>query len=302
MLNAVSVLVNAPLAFAWIYGRWGFPAWGIAGAGWATVVATSASALLAVALMLWRGYRVEFGTATGWRLDVKLLGRLLWYGLPNGFVVAMDTLVFTLFLLLVGRLGAVELAATSITFTLNLLAFLPILGIGQAVGILVGQRLGENRPDRAARTTWSGFWIALVAMAIVSAPYLLIPDGLAWVFRSEADAVHWEQVRVLVPVLLRFVALYALFDSTNIVFSMALRGAGDTIFVTGASMVLAWSVMVIPTWAAWRYDWGLYWAWTFASLYVIVLALTVLLRFVQGKWRSMRVIETPTAEVLVSSN
>jgi MATE family multidrug resistance protein len=107
---------------------------------------------------------------------------------------------------------------------------------------------------------------------------------------------------VLVPVLLRFVALYALFDSTNIVFSMALRGAGDTIFVTGASMVLAWSVMVIPTWAAWRYDWGLYWAWTFASLYVIVLALTVLLRFVQGKWRSMRVIETPTADALVSSN
>jgi MATE family multidrug resistance protein len=297
LVNAVSVFVNAPLAYAWIYGRWGFPAWGIEGAGWATVVATSASAMLAFGLMLRRRNRMEFDTASGWRLEAALLGRLLRYGLPNGFLVAMDTLVFTLFLILVGRLGEVELAASSITFTLNLLAFLPIMGVAQSVGILVGQRQGERRPDQAARTTWTGFWVALLGMGIVSLPYMLMPNALAWVFRSEADLAHWEEVRVLIPVLLRFVALYALFDSTNLVFSFALRGAGDTLFVTLTSMTVAWSVMVIPTWIAWRYHWGLYWAWTFASLYIIILALTVLLRFVQGKWRSMRVIETPAVAV-----
>jgi multidrug resistance protein, MATE family len=302
LVNAVSVFVNAPLAYAWIYGRWGFPAWGIEGAGWATVVATSASAMLAFGLMLRPQNRAEFATASGWRLEAHLLGRLLRYGLSNGFLVAMDTLVFTLFLILVGRLGEVELAASSITFTLNLFAFLPIMGIAQAVGILVGQRQGERRPDRAARSTWTGFWVAFLGMGIVSLPYLLVPNALAWVFRSEADLAHWEEVRVLIPVLLRFVALYALFDSTNLVFSFALRGAGDTLFVTLTSMLIAWSVMVIPTWAAWRYHWGLYWAWTFASLYIVVLSLAVLLRFVQGKWRSMRVIETSAVAVDLQVN
>jgi MATE family multidrug resistance protein len=82
-----------------------------------------------------------------------------------------------------------------------------------------------------------------------------------------------------------------LFDSMNLVFSFALRGAGDTRFVTAVAAVMSWPVMVLPTWAAWQYGWGLYWCWAFASLYIILLALTFLARFRQGKWQAMRVIE-----------
>lgn len=52
-----------------------------------------------------------------------------------------------------------------------------------------------------------------------------------------------------------------------------------------------------PTYLAWRYDWGLYWAWTFASLYVILLALIDFARFLQGRWKEMRVIEQPALGV-----
>jgi MATE family multidrug resistance protein len=94
-----------------------------------------------------------------------------------------------------------------------------------------------------------------------------------------------------VPVLLRFVAVYTLFDGINLVFSFALKGAGDTRFVTKVMMVLAWPVMVLPTWAAQEFGWGLYWAWAFASTYIIVLAMIFLLRFRGGRWKTMRVIE-----------
>jgi len=98
-------------------------------------------------------------------------------------------------------------------------------------------------------------------------------------------------VAAAVPVLLRFVAVYSLFDSMSLVFSFALRGAGDTRFVTIMALVLAWPLMVLPTWATWYYGWGLYWAWAFASAYIIALGITFLLRFRTGKWKSMRVIE-----------
>jgi len=77
----------------------------------------------------------------------------------------------------------------------------------------------------------------------------------------------------------------------NLIFSFALRGAGDTRFVTVVTLGLAWPIMVFPTWAAWTFRWGLYWAWTFASLYIIAIGITFLCRFCSGVWKSMRVIE-----------
>jgi MATE family multidrug resistance protein len=102
---------------------------------------------------------------------------------------------------------------------------------------------------------------------------------------------EWLDIRTRVPILLRFVSVYALFDAINVVFSNALRGAGDTLFVTCAAFGLSWPILVLPAWAALHYGWGLYRAWTFASIYIIAVAGVFWFRFRQGKWRSMRVIE-----------
>jgi MATE family multidrug resistance protein len=156
LLTGLDVAVNAVCNYAWIFGHWGFPEMGIAGAGWATVAGNSVSAILAVALLLRRTHREEFGTLSQWRFDGSLFRRLLRYGLPSGIFLAMDTLAYALFSVFVGRIGAVELTATTMAFTLNLLAYLPAMGIGQAVGVLVGQHLGRDDPERAERSAWTG--------------------------------------------------------------------------------------------------------------------------------------------------
>jgi MATE family multidrug resistance protein len=295
LVDAVGLTVNAGLAICWIFGHFGMPALGIAGAGWATVTGSSVSAVLALALLFQRKYRTRFHTLAGWRFEPDLFRRLMRFGLPNGLQWMLDVLAFTVFLFLVGRLGDTELAATNIAFTINMVAFLPMLGMGQAVSILVGQRLGEDRPPLAERSTWNGFGLACSYMGTVALFYALTPGLFLFMFQgkgAEADGLN-----SLVPVLLRFVAVYSLFDSMNIVFSFALRGAGDTRFVTAMSLALAWPIMVVPTWAAWHYGWGLYWAWTFASTYVICLGFTFLFRFRAGKWKSMRVIERVPVDI-----
>jgi MATE family multidrug resistance protein len=289
LIDATGMTLNALLAYAWIFGHWGFPAWGIAGAGWATVAGSTTSALLGLLLLFRPKYRSTFSTLASWRFEPGLFARLMRFGLPNGLQWMLDGLAFTVFLFLVGRLGDVELAATNITFAINMFAFLPMLGIGQAVSILVGQRLGQDRPDLAERATWTGFKMAWLYMAAVVLLYLLIPQPFLYFF--ESDDAKWPQVAQYVPVLLRFVAVYSLFDSMSLVFSFALRGAGDTRFVTVVALALAWTLMVLPTGAACYYHWELYWAWAFASAYIIALGLTFLLRFRVGKWKLMRVIE-----------
>ena len=98
----------------------------------------------------------------------------------------------------------------------------------------------------------------------------------------------------LVVKLLLFTALYCIFDTGNIIFSAALKGAGDTRFVMLISVTLNWVVMVVPTYIAVTYLKGnaqLYVSWIGLTCYVCLLSIVFFLRFLGGKWKSMRVIE-----------
>jgi MATE family multidrug resistance protein len=74
----------------------------------------------------------------------------------------LDVLGFGLFLLLVGRLGTLELAATNIAVNINTLAFMPMIGMAIAISTLVGQRLGENNPELAEKTSYSAFHLTFI--------------------------------------------------------------------------------------------------------------------------------------------
>jgi multidrug resistance protein, MATE family len=290
-IEAAGTAVNVVLAQLLIFGRLGFPEWGIAGAGWATVGGSWASALLALALFIRPGYRREFRTLSGWRLEPDLFGRLMKYGGPAGIQVFLDVLVFHIFVQLVGRLGEAQTGATTLTVRLNMVAFLPMMGLAQAVAILVGQRLGANRPDLAERSTYTGLKWIFGYMAMVASVYLLFPKALVGLFEGNPDSARFEEIAELVPSLLVCVAIYSLADAVNFAFSFALRGAGDTRFVSLLTFALAWPIMVIPTFLVVWSGGNIYWAWGSATVYVIAMAACFTLRFRSGKWKTMRVIE-----------
>jgi MATE family multidrug resistance protein len=291
-VNLTGLIVNAIAAYVLIFGALGFPALGIAGAGIATVLGSSVSALVALAILVLPSNEAIYATLSGFRFEAALFWRLMRYGLPNGLFVALDTLGWTAFVTFVGTLGPVPLAATTIAFTLNLIAFLPTVGIGQAVEVLVGQRLGEDRPDLAERSTRQGLLVATVFCAGILALYLLAPGPLADLFQSSGEPETWLQIRPQVQSLLWFVCAYCILDGMNLVFSFALRGAGDTRFVTFVPLTLSLPVLVLPTFVACKLQLSLFWPWTFASLYVLLLTTIYGLRFRQGRWKTMRVIET----------
>jgi MATE family multidrug resistance protein len=289
-INLAGLAVNGFWAYSLIYGHFGLPRLGIAGAGVATVLGGWASALLTLILLLHPAFVRDFRNGSGWGLDWPLLGRLLYFGLPQGISTAAETAAFSLFLIFIGRMGSADLSATSIACTLNLLAFLPMMGVGQAVEVLVGQSLGEDDPEAAERFVWMGVAVSVTFTLVVGLAYVVIPGWLALPFASPDDPAKWAQVSERIPLLLRFVAAYCLFDSVQIVFGFALRGAGDTRFVTWVTLILAFPIMVLPAWASWRFDWGMYVAWAMTSLYVVLLSAVLYARFAAGRWKRMRVI------------
>lgn len=286
-------LLNLALDYVWIFGHLGFPACGIAGAGYATVVALWLKAITYLALMLQPKYHAIFNTWHGMRIDGDLLRRLLWYGGPSGLQMMMDVVGFTVFVVMVGRLGTLEAEATSMAFSISTLAFMPIWGFGLAAGILVGQRLGENHPHLAERSTWTSLAIALAYMAGISLMYLTVPEIFLWGFfvGGEGTVSENAELRQLAKLLLRFVAAYNLFDAMLTVFVNAIKGAGDTQFVLKTSCLMGLFLAGQSYLAVEVFHLGVYGCWLIITGWVWLLGVIFLARFRQGKWRSMRVIE-----------
>ena len=126
--------------------------------------------------------------------------------------------------------------------------------------------------------------------------YVLFPTLFLLPFQGDNAPSQWGPIVERTAVVLWFVAAFSLFDAVNIVLNFALRGAGDTVFVSLVSLSLAWPIMVLPSWMAYKYGWSFYWTWAFVTAYVAAQATCFFVRFRAGKWKSMRVIE-PTVIV-----
>lgn len=291
-VNAATTVVNLVLDYALIFGHWGFPELGIRGAAIATVAAGVFS-LIVFFILLFSGDKDKiYHTKKGWRFEKDLLGRLLRFGFPSGMQFFLEIAGFTGFVLIVGRLGTASLAATNIAFNINTLAFMPMIGCGIAISVLVGQYLGAQKADIAQTAVYSGFHLTFIYMASIAAAYILAPDIFVAPFAHQADPKGFAEIYAYSVILLRFVAIYSLFDTMNIIFCSAIKGAGDTRFVMTMTVILSVFVLILPVYLAVEiFESGLMVAWVFATVYVILLGVSFYVRFLGGKWKSMRVIE-----------
>jgi MATE family multidrug resistance protein len=301
-VDAAAVLVNLALACVWVLGWGGGPSWGIDGAAWATVAAQYCRAAFFASLALRPVNRARYNT---WacRVEPRLIGRMIKFGGPSGVQMLLDIGGFTAFILMVGKLGMVETEATSMTFRISQLAFMPVWGFGLATVVLVGQRLGECRPDLAERAARTALVVTVGYMGLISLLFVLTPGVFLQSFVTHGQLLAagaatttdtlatQEAIRELAVDLLRFVAAYNLFDAVVIVFVSVLRGAGDTRFIMIVSMIMA-TTLAAATWLSvdvLRFD--VYGCWAIITGWIWVMGVVYIARFLQGKWRSMRVID-----------
>jgi MATE family multidrug resistance protein len=129
-------------------------------------------------------------------------------------------------------------------------------------------------------------------MLSIAAAYVLVPDVFVAPFALRADPGGFSEIYGYSIVLLRFVAVYSVFDTMNIVFCSAIKGAGDTRYVMLITVILSVFAFVLPVYlAVVVFELGLMVAWVFATAYITLLGFIFYFRFLGGKWKTMRVIE-----------
>jgi multidrug resistance protein, MATE family len=295
LVSMTGALLNVPLDYALINGLWGLPEMGIAGAALATVAASALITLIYALLIFTRANDQAYGVRRAYAFNSALFTRLMRFGLPNGVQFWISMASYTFFFLLVGRLGREELAASNIAFALEHLCFLPMVGFHQGTIILAGQAIGAGKPDHAAQSAISTLHIALLYMGSMAMIFMFLPGPLMDLFRERGvNPDEYAVIRDMGTNILRLMALYTMFDALGLVYSAVLKGAGDTMFVMWMVGVLSLVIMILPTWwlLQMQFEHGLVYAWLLAATYTAAVALAFYLRFRQGAWRSMKVIET----------
>ena len=210
-------IANAVLDLVLIYGLGPVPAFGIAGAAFATV-----SVQIAIVAVYFAGVRALDGGAprpASTRADVA---RVLRYGLPVGGHLFAEIGIFTLATVLAAYMGKVPAAGHSIALFLSSFTFSVAVGIGAATAVRVGLAIGAGDRPLARRRGLLGLRVGLAMMLVFAAAFVIAARPLARLFTADAAVVA-----ATIP-LMRIAALFQLSDGTQAIAAGALRGVGDT--------------------------------------------------------------------------
>jgi MATE family multidrug resistance protein len=243
--NMVFTLIWVPLNilsnYALIFGKFGFPAWGMAGIGWGTTLAYWILAVILVFyLLVAKEYRHYFRVIMKWRRS-RFLGELCQIGIPMGSMYCIEIAFFLTITLMMGRINSEELAGNQIA--LQFLGQLSVVtfAVAQAVTVRMGHTLGAHQLSLAERAVYIGIVIAVSFMIVVAVVYWFFPEAL---IALDLD-LTLEKNAAIIFYTKRFLAVCAVFEileAMRFVLFGALRGLKDTRFTLLASIISFWGV------------------------------------------------------------
>lgn len=242
MLSCVGL--NILLNWVFIYGNWGVPAMGLAGAGWATLIARLVLAAVMLAY-LERAQALRGFHPPAWRapLNWSRLRQMFSVGWPVGGQHFVEVSAFALGAIMMGWLGAVAIAAHQIAITLAATTFMTAVGIGAAACIRVGHAAGAGQWQRTRRIGFSSIALAGVIMGGFGLIFILFGEPLAATFVQSPEVIQ------LTTQLLLVAAVFQVADGTQVTAISALRGLADVRMPALIAVVSYW-VVAVPLGAA----------------------------------------------------
>lgn len=228
VIGLLAIPVNLGAAYCFMFGKLGMPHLGLVGAGVGTVV-SSTFMFLTLALVIsldpkLRRYHI-FGRF--WRADWPRYRTIWRIGVPIGLTVAFEVTIFNAAALLMGRIGANELAAHAIALQIASFCFMVPFGISQAVTVRVGRAYGAQDPDGVSRAGWTAFVMGVGFMVVTASLMLFTPHLLLSAFLDLSDPKNIPVIEFAVSFLV-LAAIFQLADGAQAVGSGMLRGLQDT--------------------------------------------------------------------------
>ena len=277
--GVVTNLLNIIFNYVLIYGEFGFPRMGLAGAGLGSTFATVFDPMFYLFIMLLPSYRKRFQNFKNLKIDKNIISAIFKISLPVSFQNVFILIGFLSFIAIIGLIGTVEQAATQAIISTLFISFLPCFGFGIAVQTLVGNNLGAGKYTLAKIYGFETAKVATVYTAILAVIFIIIPQYVLLIVTNNQSIIEMAKPA------LRIAGFTQLFYGVGIVLANGLQAAGRTMYVMKGE-VIANLLIFVPL----SYFLGVYlglgftWAWVALPVYIIAYTTMMYIKFNSGNW------------------
>ena len=230
IITLIAVLLNVFGNWVLMYGKFGFPALGLAGCGWSSSIVMAAMLVMLVIYIRWspglKTYRVFAGLRKPDRAHFRTLFKLGW---PIGAQFGLEAGLFSAATLIIGLFGTTALAAHQIALNASSVTFMIPLGVGMAATVRVGQAAGAGDTLGSARAGWTAIAMGTAFMFGSAMLFWFKPEWVVWIYTGQNAAGPVDTAVVqLAAGLLAIAGVFQLFDGAQATAAGALRGLKDT--------------------------------------------------------------------------
>lgn len=237
VITLAANLVNIFANWVLIFGNLGFPRLELDGAGWATFVSRF---FMAGSLMLFvtrnKNFKAFDLSIKFKNINFPIIKKILSIGIPSGFQYFFEVGAFSFAVVMIGWIGANELAAHQIAISLASISFMGVLGISQAGGILVGNAVGERNVNLVRKNGFTAISLGMFWMSISGVIFILFRNLLPYIYIRDEVVIH------IASQLLVIAALFQLSDGIQAVGIGILRGLTDVKGPTVITFIAYWII------------------------------------------------------------
>jgi putative MATE family efflux protein len=281
IVGAVVLISNAVFDYFLIFGIGPFPRLGVNGAA----LATGISRVIGMILILWSLHRsVLRDSLKHLRVHISWFGRIMNIGIPAIIQAVPRTIAGVLLVAMIGGLSdaTAAIAALTLGYTIEDLAYMPGVAYSTAAVPLVGQNLGAGKPGRAEKCAWVATKQAVGIMTLVAVFFVAIPKQLAMVFTNDQSVVSLTAWYLIIN------AACQPFLALGTVLRGALQGAGDVRIPAIINIITFCGVRLPMVWVfVYILHWGVISVWAAISGSAILCGILTLIWFKTNRWKTV---------------
>ncbi len=268
-------VVNVGLNYLLIFGKMGFPALGLNGAGYATLISR-----ILMAIVIWtylkksNRFDAYFKVMNSIKLGWAKVRQMLRIGLPAGFQFLFEVGAFGFSAIMIGWLGTKQLAAHQIAINMVSMSYMMASGLAAAATIRVGNQLGKKDFPTLRKAAFSIFIMVIIFMSFFAVTYFLGRNFFPGLY------IHDSEVIEIASSLMVIAALFQISDGIQVVGLGSLRGLADVKIPTLITFIAYWIIgLPLGYVLGFTFNLGVSGIWYGLSLGLTVAAIMLFIRF-----------------------
>jgi len=237
VIGFIGLLVNIPLNWIFVYGKFGVPEMGGIGCGVATTLVYWFMLFVLIGYVYMAKKLQPFPLFKHFaKPDLKQLTNITKLGFPVAVAIFFEVTIFAGIAVLIAPLGSLIVASHQITMNFSTMVFMLPMSIGSAVSIRVGFNLGKGDNQGAKMATYSGLSVGLGLSAITALLTIIFRENIAMLYTDNKEVI------TLAISLMFFAALYQCVDAIQVVAAGALRGYKEMTAIFTRTFIAYWII------------------------------------------------------------